>query len=438
MSTATATRSILDRDTLNAFTRHTHVALDGASSGPLAGLTFGLKDIYDVAGYRTGFGSPDWLATHEPATRNAPVLQMLLDAGANLVGKTHTEEMAFSLTGENAHYGTPINVAAPGRVPGGSSSGSAAAVAADLVDFAIGSDTGGSVRGPASFCGIYGIRPTHGRITLEGACPLAPIFDTCGWFASNAAILELVGSVLFENGANPLSQKAGQLLIAQDAFAYAMPGVTEALEHGVQRVRARLGNAQSVTVCDEGVNVWYNVFRTLQYEDIWNSHGAWIMRVNPTFGQQMKARFELIKANDRSTLPGMREARVDIQRRLDTLLANNAVLLLPSISDVAPVRGASPADTVAFRERALGLLCIAGLGGLPQLSLPFGTLNGLPIGLSMIAARGNDELLLSLATELGERLRIIAAPVSLTPPPTAWTPHEWPTVSYSRIPATIR
>ncbi|MEO7998747.1 MAG: amidase [Gemmatimonadaceae bacterium] len=392
--------SILERDTVNAFTRHTHVALPGADSGPLAGLTFGLKDIYDVAGHRTGFGSPDWLVTHDIAERNAPVLQTLLDAGASLVGKTHTEEMAFSLTGENAHYGTPTNVAAPGRVPGGSSSGSAAGVAAGLVDFAIGSDTGGSVRGPASFCGIYGIRPTHGRISLEGVCPLAPSFDTCGWFASTASMLERVGSVLFGNTTSTPG-KAGRLLVAQDAFAYAMPGVADALQDGVQRVASLLGTPESITISDEGLGEWYNVFRVLQYEDIWNSHGEWITRVNPTFGPQMKTRFDAIKANDRSKIPAMREARANIQVKLNTLLAHNAVLLLPSISDVAPLLNASPSDTVTFRERALGLLCIAGLGGLPQLSLPFAKLNGLPIGLSMIAARGNDELLLSIATELG-------------------------------------
>lgn len=397
--------SILERDTLNAFTRHTHVALDGASDGPLAGLTFGLKDIYDVAGHRTGFGSPDWLATHEPAQHNASVLQNLLNAGASLVGKTHTEEMAFSLTGENAHYGTPTNPAAPGRVPGGSSSGSASAVAGGLVDFAIGSDTGGSVRGPASFCGIYAIRPTHGRIALDGVCPLAPSFDTCGWFAARASVLEKVGKVLFGNTQansvpNSLTAKRGQLLIAQDAFAYAMPGVADALQPGVARVSALLGTPQSVTVSDAGLSAWYDVFRVLQYDDIWNAHGEWITRVKPTFGPQMKTRFDAIMANDRSQLGKMRAARADIQRRLNVLLANSSVLLLPSISDVAPLIGASPAETVKFRERALGLLCIAGLGGLPQLSLPFGAIDGLPIGLSMIAARGNDELLLEIATAL--------------------------------------
>ncbi|HTD91891.1 MAG TPA: amidase family protein, partial [Burkholderiales bacterium] len=188
--------SILDLDSLGAFCRHTHVEVPGAHSGPLAGLTFGLKDIFDVAEHKTGFGSPDWLRTHDAAKTHSYVAKKLLDAGAALVGKTHTEEMAFSLTGENAHYGTPVNVAAPDRVPGGSSSGSAAAVAGKLVDFAIGSDTGGSVRAPASFCGIYGIRPTHGRISLEGVCPLAPGFDTCGWFARDSAMLARVGEVL--------------------------------------------------------------------------------------------------------------------------------------------------------------------------------------------------------------------------------------------------
>src|SRR6187401_2279204 len=181
--------SILNQDTLGAFCRHTHVALAGAAQGPLAGLTFGLKDIYDIAGHKTGFGSPDWLGTHEVASRTASVATRLLGAGATMVGKTHTEEMAFSLTGKNAHYGTPLNPAAPGRIPGGSSSGSASAVAGHLVDFAIGSDTGGSVRAPASFCGIYGIRPTHGRIALDGVCPLAPMFDTCGWFARDPEML---------------------------------------------------------------------------------------------------------------------------------------------------------------------------------------------------------------------------------------------------------
>ncbi len=391
---------ILEYDHLGAFCKHTHVFRAGAGNGPLRELTFGLKDIFDVSGHRTGFGSPDWLATHSEASTTATVARMLLEAGATLVGKTHTEEMAFSLTGENAHYGTPLNPAAPHRVPGGSSSGSAAAVAGRLVDFAIGSDTGGSVRAPASFCGIYGIRPTHGRISLEGACPLAPIFDTVGWFARDAALLAQIGDVLL--GGTPATP--GRLLLATDAFALALPGAADALAPAVARVTTLLGDAEPVNVSDDGLPAWFDVFRVLQYDDIWATHRAWVTRERPTFGPQVGPRFEAVAQVQPHEVVVMRERRVEITARLDALLADNAVLLLPTVPDIAPLLKLPPAETVAFRERALALLCIAGLGGLPQVNLPFGTLNGCPIGLSMIAARGNDEMLLDIAVRLGAAL----------------------------------
>ena len=388
---------ILECDHLGAFCKHTHVFRAGAGNGPLRELTFGLKDIFDVSGHRTGFGSPDWLATHSEASTTATVARMLLEAGATLVGKTHTEEMAFSLTGENAHYGTPLNPAAPHRVPGGSSSGSAAAVAGRLVDFAIGSDTGGSVRAPASFCGIYGIRPTHGRISLDGACPLAPIFDTVGWFARDAALLAQIGDVLL--GGTPATP--GRLLLATDAFDLALPGAADALAPAVARVTALLGDAEPVNVSDDGLPAWFDVFRVLQYDDIWTTHRAWVTRERPTFGPQVGPRFDAVAQVQPHEVVVMRERRVGITARLDDMLAGNAVLLLPTVPDIAPLLKLPPAETVAFRERALALLCIAGLGGLPQVNLPFGTLNGCPIGLSMIAARGNDEMLLDIAVRLG-------------------------------------
>ena len=170
-------------DPLNAFCAHSTARLQGAPGRPLSGLAFAAKDLFDIAGHVTGAGNPDWLALHSPASRTAPVVQALVDAGADMVGKTHTDELSRGILGENAHYGTPTNPNAPGRVPGGSSSGSAAAVAGGLVEFAIGTDTGGSVRIPASFCGIFGIRPSHGRLSLAGVVGQAPSFDTVGWFA---------------------------------------------------------------------------------------------------------------------------------------------------------------------------------------------------------------------------------------------------------------
>ena len=174
-------------DDINAFVPGPRVHIDGRAGGPLSGLTFAAKDLFDVAGHPTGGGNPDWAKYNPIPTRHSWAVQRLLDAGATLVGKTITDEVSLGIVGENAFYGTPVNVRAPGRVPGGSSSGSAAAVAAGLCDTAIGTDTGGSVRVPSSFCGLYGIRPTHGRIDVSGMLPQAPSSDTTGWFARDAA-----------------------------------------------------------------------------------------------------------------------------------------------------------------------------------------------------------------------------------------------------------
>jgi len=401
--------SVLDLDQLGAFCRHTHVELPGAPTGPLTELTFGLKDIYDVAGHKTGFGSPDWLVTHEVPTAHSVVAQRLLDAGAHLLGKTHTEEMAFSITGENAHYGTPRNPAAPARVPGGSSSGSASAVAGGLVHFAIGSDTGGSVRAPASFCGIYGIRPTHGRISMAGAAPLAPSFDTCGWFARDAETLARVGDVLLGGTA----ASPGRLLFARDAFALAVPEAQCALQPAVDLVSALYGPATNVTVAEEGLKKWFDVFRISQFGEIWATHGEWVSRVHPTFGPAIAQRFAAVSKMDVAEVASMRPLRAAIAARVDAMLADNAIMVLPSMPDIAPLLN-SPSDaTIAFRERAMGMLCIAGLAGTPQVSLPLAMLNGCPIGLSLMAARGNDEMLLEAARRI-ERQRVSAIADSAT------------------------
>jgi amidase len=390
--------SILERDKLGAFCRHTHVEMRGAAAGPLAGLTFGLKDIFDVAGAKTGFGNPDWLRTHEPAQRTAPAAQILLDAGAHLVGKTHTEEMAWSLTGENAHYGTPVNVKAPGRIPGGSSSGSAAAVAAGLVDFAIGSDTGGSVRLPASYCGILGLRPTHGRISLDAVCPLAPSFDTCGWFARDAGVFERVGRVLLRDTVP--APKPGPLLVARDAFAFAESAAAAALQPAVRKLAAALGKAEEVTVGDEPLEKWMDHFRFPQGTEAWAAHRDWVTSVQPKFGPAIQGRFDWARAISPQNAARARARREEITRRMDEMLRGNALLLLPSAPGIAPLRNAPLKEQDGVRARALPMLCIAGLARLPQVSLPLATLDGCPLGLSVIAGRGNDTLLLELAKTL--------------------------------------
>jgi amidase len=392
---------IVANDKLNAFCRHTHVEMRGAAAGPLAGLTFGLKDIFDVAGAKTGFGNPDWLRTHEPARRTAPAAQMLLDAGAHLVGKTHTEEMAWSLTGENAHYGTPVNVNAPGRIPGGSSSGSAAAVAAGLVDFAIGSDTGGSVRLPASYCGILGLRPSHGRIPLDGVCPLAPSFDTCGWFARDAAVFERVGRVLLRDTAP--ARKPGRLLVARDAFAFADTAAAAVLRPALDKVAAIVGKPEDVTVGDEPLEKWMDYFRFPQGTEAWAAHRDWVTRVQPQFGPAIKGRFAWAQAIAPQDAAHARARREEITRRMEEMLRDNAVLALPSAPGIALLRNSPLQEQDALRSRALPMLCIAGLARLPQVSLPLATLDSCPLGLSLIAARGNDTMLLDIARRVVSR-----------------------------------
>jgi amidase len=385
----------IPNDALGAFCRHTHVALGPTRGGTLSGLTFGAKDIYDVAGQKTGFGSPDWLRTHAAASRTAAVVQQLLDAGARLAGKTQTDELTFSLNGENAHYGTPINVNAPGRIPGGSSSGSAAAVAGGLVDFALGSDTGGSVRTPASFCGVLGLRPTHGRVSLEGACPLARSFDTAGWFARDADVLERVGAVLLREEPDDTVPK--RLLFAEDAFELAGPAATAALEPALARVGESLGTPHRICVSTEGMAQWLEVFRTLQGFEVWAEHGAWVREAKPELGPGIRQRVQwasTIEADDARAATFKRE---EIAQRMAALLRDDTVLALPTVPDIAPLRDSDPKATEDFRARALTLLCIAGLARLPQINLPLGKLNGCPIGLSLIGPRDSDMMLLAIA-----------------------------------------
>jgi amidase len=389
---------IVAKDRIGAFCRHANVEMKGASHGPLLGLTFAVKDIYDVAGHRTGFGSPDWLRTHGPATRTAPVVQRLLDAGAYLVGETNTDELTWSLTGENAHYGAPVNVNAPERITGGSSSGSASAVAAGMVDFAVGSDTGGSVRLPASFCGILGMRPTYGRIPLDGVCPLAPSFDTCGWFARDAGVFARVGRALLRD--DTPAPPPTRLLIAQDAFDVAGEKVAHALRSALDKVSALVGRPESVAVGDEPIARWMDYFRFLQGAEAWACHGGWITSEKPALGPGVKERFAWAATVSPDDITRAGTRREEIARRMAEMLGGRAVLALPSAPGIALLRNSPPKVLDDLRARALPILCIAGLARLPQVSLPLAKLDGCPLGLSLIAARGNDTLLLELAGRL--------------------------------------
>jgi len=365
--------------------------------GPLSGLEFAVKDIFDTAGDVTGCGNPDWLASHAPAQTHAWAVAALLDAGAAMVGKTVTDELAYSLNGQNFHYGTPANVNAPGRIPGGSSCGSAAAVAGGLCDLALGSDTGGSVRIPGSYCGIYGLRPTHGRVSLDGVMPLAPSFDTVGWFARDPETLHRAGEVLL--GADEQHEPFSRLLIGRDAFAIAEPEVQAVLAPEVLRLQARLGAGQTLDLGTPGggLQQWMLRFRSIQAREIWAVHGAWIAGRNPSFGPEIAERFAWVQTVEDAEAEAAAAARAGFRQRLRDLLRPGSLLVLPSAPGIAPLCSASAESLRDHRSRVLSLTCIAGLSGLPQVTLPLARVAGCPAGLSLVGPAGSDVALLAFA-----------------------------------------
>ncbi len=392
---------IIRGDAVNAFLDYGEVEVPSAAEGPLKDLTFAVKDIFDVAGYPTGGGSPLKAAESPIHKTSAPIVQKMLDAGAAFVGKTQTDELTFSMNGQNKHYDEPINVRAEGRITGGSSSGSAAAVAAELCDFAIGSDTGGSVRAPASYCGLWGIRPTHGRVDNSRGMPLAPSFDTVGYFADKAEIFGRVAPIFL--GEDKRAFALTRLLRAEDAFVQLLSDrEADALEEAEGNVVDRLGDPTNATVAPEGLEHWYWTFRRLQAAEAWKAHGAWITSRNPDMTPGVRERFEFGKTLDPSELREAEKNRKAQRARVKELLGDDAVLMLPTVPAIAPKRDLRGEELQAYRERALSILCIAGLSGLPQISMPLAELDGCPLGLSLIGPPGSDRALLALALSIAE------------------------------------
>ncbi len=389
------------RDTLNAFVPGDDTWLPGGD-GPLAGRTFASKDIFDVAGKVTGGGNPAWASTHPPAEANAWVVRQLLDAGAELAGKTITDELTRGIFGENVHYGTPVNPRAPGRVPGGSSSGSASAVAGELVDFALGSDTGGSVRVPASFCGLYGLRPTHGRIPRGGMLLQAPSYDTIGWFARDPDTFQRVGRVLLASDAEP--PLPAQLLIAEDAFELAEPETRSALNAVVENLGPMFQSVTTLRLSPTSLTDWSNQQQILQSREAWEAVREWIDRVNPAFSFEVSDRYVTARAVTDEQVAAAQLGREDIVARMNEVFqGGNKVMCLPTTISPAPLKGQPVSQRHEMRLRNSALTSIAGNTGRPQISLPLAQVDGLPVGLSLMGDRGADEVLIALAKKLGKQ-----------------------------------
>lgn len=364
--------------------------LVAGGEGPLDGETVAVKDLYDVEGFAVGAGVPAFLGA--PAAANAPAVQALLDAGADVVGIAQTDEFAYSIAGRNSHYGTPPNPAVPGGVPGGSSSGPASAVALGQASIGLGTDTAGSIRVPASYQGLWGLRTTHGSVSSTGIVPLAPTFDAPGWLTRDAATLRRAAASTLSFHA-----PAGTFVVDPGLAAHAEPDVRAAFDTfvGSRFEGVDLGNAQEL----------FETFRTVQQSEAWRSHGAWIEAHPGALGDDVAARFALAAAVTPAQEQAARENLARLRSKLDDLLGDR-VLLVPSASSTAPSLMMDAVDTERTRQGTLRLTSIAGLTGRPALSAPLLGVPGVggqpsqPVGLQLVGPHYSELALIALAEGL--------------------------------------
>ncbi|MFT5532273.1 MAG: amidase [Candidatus Paceibacteria bacterium] len=382
----------------HCFIPYPEVAVANAA-GALSGLTFAVKDIFDVAGYPTGCGNPHMLALSGIKLTSASAVRALAQAGARFVGKTCTDELAFSMNGKNAHFGTPRNGGAPDRIPGGSSSGSASAVSNGLADVALGTDTGGSVRAPASHCGLVGLRPTHARVSLQGVMNLAPDFDTCGWFARDMATFARVGEVLLGDDTCTLPD-APRVLLASDVLALLSPRVQQVFAEALVRLSPLLGTPQAVESAAPSFDALYWAFRHIQGYQAWQEHGACIEQYDLQLGPGVVDRFRWSSTVTAAQMQEYSVVRATFAAHFAAVLGSDKVMVLPSMPDVAPLLTDSEAALENYRNQAIRMLCLSGLSGLPQISLPLMTIDGAPFGFSVIGPAGSDQSLIAYARKL--------------------------------------
>lgn len=367
----------------------------GTSSGPLAGRTVAVKDLFAVEGFAIGAGNPARLAEAPVETATAPALQRLRDAGASIAGIARTDEFAYAIAGVNGHYGAPPNPAVPGAIPGGSTSGPASAVALGQADIGLGTDTGGSLRVPASYQGLWGLRTTHGAVDRTGLLPLAPSFDTVGWLTRDAATLRAALVATLGDGTTAL----GGRVVVPGLAAVAAPEVVDALDEAA----ALLGVDDAVELGDPGELV--ETFRVVQAAEAWSVHGAWMQAHPGAVSGAVAERFAIASRITAAEEATARERLAAHRERLDALLGDR-VLLLPAASSSAPLLGA---DLEAARAATLRLTCIAGITGRPGLSVPALRVPGpwgdpAPVGLGLVGPRGSDLALVDLGARIAERL----------------------------------
>ena len=382
------------KETSLAYMPYPKAKVDSAPSGPLAGLTFTVKDMFDVKGYPTSAGNPTMLAISGIKNETAPAVKALLNAGAVFAGKVVTDELAFSVIGHNIHFGSPINGAAPDRYAGGSSSGSASSVSCGLCDFSLGTDSGGSVRGPASQCDLFGIRPSFGRISLEGCAGLCPPYDTAGILAKDFDVFEKSTRVLIGN--DPIETKnTTQILIPDDIYELFGEKVISEIDSAIFVAEQLWGKAMHVKAAPFDLSMILKAYQRLQGKEVWKHYGSFIEKYHPTFGPGVKERFEFSHQMSLLDLTKEKEIARETVTYLQNLLTDGKMLLLPTLPGCGLKRSASAEDMNAFRSKMSASFCLGGLAGLPWITLPMAQYDHAPMGVSLVARFNSDAWLLS-------------------------------------------
>lgn len=389
-------------DSVNAFTQFINSPLE-TQSGPLREYQFAVKDVFDVKGFRIQAGNPAYFDQARLADMTAPAVAVLQDAGAKLIGKTHTDELGGSLFGLNEHYGPPINTDSPERVPGGSSSGSAAAVSAKLVDFALGADTSGSVRAPASFCGIYGLRPTFGRISTTGVLPISPYLDTVGIFARHP---DIISQVLDVYG---IKQQRGftRLRIISSLVDHLQGPLKNTFLEKLTAIKTLTSSVTQLVIDEDTLTQWSAVIRTIAMYGLWQVHKEWILKSKPVFGELINDRLKMASSVQYEDYKLALEEQKAIRKFMDDSLESGDVVVFPTVHDISPLLSSTLVELKDFALKASRHTCIAALTGFPEITIPLRNIKkSCSLGMSFIGRAGEDVTLTSFASRAHSMLNL--------------------------------
>jgi len=382
-------------DSVNAFTQLITVPLE-PQSGPLQGYQFAVKDVFDLRGFRTQAGNPDYFDQACVADMTAPAVSILQDAGAALVGKTQTDELGGSLFGLNEHYGSPINSILPTCVPGGSSSGSAAAVAAHLVDFALGADTSGSVRAPASFCGIYGFRPTFGGISTTGVLPISPHLDTVGIFARHPDVIAQVLNVYGMKEKRDFTR----LRVIPTLRDHLQGSLKNTFLENLNSIKQLTSSAVPLSIDEDTLAQWSAVIRTIAMYGLWQVHKEWILKSNPTFGEFINDRVKMARSVTYEDYKLALEKQKTIREFMGNALDFGDIVVFPTVHDTPPLLSTPVPQLKDFALKASRHTCLAALTGFPEITVPLRNIQKpCSLGMSFLGRGGEDYSLTSFASK---------------------------------------